>query len=70
MLFVVMTPIESISEKHLSITLAWVHRIPEGITKRPRIRLWPKATHSSKLLPMSVKNNLLSVFKRFAQIAV
>jgi hypothetical protein len=41
MLLVVITPIGSTLEKHLSITLALTHRMPDGIAKRPRIVLAP-----------------------------
>src|SRR5208283_1440934 len=41
MLLVVITPSGSTLEKHLSITLALTHRMPDGIAKRPRISLAP-----------------------------
>lgn len=41
MLLVVITPSGSTLEKHLSITLALTHRMPDGIAKRPRINLAP-----------------------------
>lgn len=48
MLLVVTTPSEGISAKHRRMVEACVHRIPEGITNRPRMVLRPRVYGWSK----------------------